>query len=172
MTLKQRWEAALSESSLLKKLRQTWDGVEPKHRPLFMLLGAIALVALIGSLVVAPAWDYSKQAEARVIAAQTDLSWMQSNAGQILDKQGQNQDYGSLIELTLSSAEASGLNISRYEPESQNLRIWIESASLPNCMRWLLRLQQEFGVGFSELDVDRNSSTGLSSIRLVLGPGL
>ena len=172
MNLKEQWQTALNESSLLKRMRQAWDGVDPKQRPLFQFAGVLILLALLWMLIIEPAWDASKQAEARVMAAQTDLTWMQRNAGQVLDRQSQSQEYGSLIELTLRSAEASGLGISRYEPESQNLRIWIESANLPNCMQWLLRLQQSYGVGFSELDVDRNSSTGLASIRLVLGPGL
>lgn len=172
MKLKEQWETALKESSLLKKIRHLWDGVEPRQRPLVMIVGGVIFAVILWFLMIEPAWEYSKQAEARVIEAQTDLTWMQRNAGQLLDRQSQNREYGSLIELTLRSAEASGLNISRYEPEAQRLRVWIESASLPECMQWLLQLQQDYGVGFSELDVDRNSSTGLASIRLVLGPGL
>ena len=172
MNLQEQWQTALNESALLKTLKQAWDGVDPKRRPLLIGAGVVVALVILYLGVIAPAMDYSKAAEARVIDAQTDLTWMQRNAGQVLDRQHQSQTYDSLIELVLRSAEASGIAISRYEPEAQNLRIWIESASLPSCLQWLLQLQRQYGVGFSELDVNRDSDSGLASIRLVLGPGL
>lgn len=172
MNLQEQWQTALNDSALLKTVKQAWDGVDPKRRPLLLGAGTLIVLATLWFAVIAPAMNYSKAAEARVIDAQTDLTWMQRNAGQVLDRQHQSQTYDSLIELVLRSAQASGITISRYEPEAQNLRIWIESASLPNCLQWLLKLQQQYGVGFSELDVNRDSASGLASIRLVLGPGL
>lgn len=172
MNFQEQWQTALNESALLKSIKRAWDGVDPKRRPLLIGIGIVIVIVLLWSILIAPAMNYSKAAETRVIDAQTDLSWMQRNAGQVMDRQHQSGSYDSLIELALRSAQASGITISRYEPEAQNLRIWIESASLPNCLQWLLQLQRHYGVGFSELDVNRDSGSGLASIRLVLGPGL
>jgi general secretion pathway protein M len=75
----------------------------------------------------------------------------------------------SVLGLANSSSKSFGFNFKRYEPVGENgLSLWMEAVPFNNLIRWLERLDKQYGIKVNEIDVDRKNNQSTVDVRLVL----
>ena len=62
-------------------------------------------------------------------------------------------------------AKRSNINLKRFEPDGDGLRIWLEGAVFDDAMRWLEDLNQKHNIQIKQLNVERGDKPGLIDLR-------
>lgn len=139
-------------------------------------LGSLVLFfVLVGGWlgVVSPAINFARDARAELEQAQEDLIWMQANAlaaRQAGARPGQAGVGQSLLTAVNASARSSGLNLQRFEPDGeQRVRVTLENAVFTDVMRWVVTLQQQYGLAIDSFSADAQAQPGIVNIRLTVG---
>lgn len=154
--------------------RQRWSALPAGDRRALSLLSLFLGAVLLWFGVASPAIEFAREREARLATAQADLAWMKANAaaarqartvGSAGDLAGQ-----TLLTAVNSTARTAGLNLQRFEPEGERrVRVTLEGAVFTDVMRWLVLLEQRYGLVVESLNADHQAQPGIVNIRLTLG---
>lgn len=157
----------------LAALKSRWLSLPLRDRRALAAL-AIFFVLAGGWLgVVSPAMNFAGDSRAALEQAQADLIWMQANAlaarqaGARATQAGVGQ---SLLTAVNASARSSGLNLQRFEPDGeQRVRVTLENAVFTDVMRWVVILQEQYGLAIDSFSADAQAQPGIVNIRLTVG---
>jgi general secretion pathway protein M len=92
------------------------------------------------------------------------LAWLQASTP-LLNGAGSNNGM-SVLDTVSASAGGSGINMQRFEPDGDSVRVWLEGADFAKVASWLNNLTQQ-GVKAQEVHFEQDSK-GLN-VRLVFG---
>ena len=87
------------------------------------------------------------------------------NYPMLLNGAGSNNGM-SVLDTVSASAGGSGINMQRFEPDGDSVRVWLEGADFAKVASWLNNLTQQ-GVKAQEVHFEQDSK-GLN-VRLVFG---
>lgn len=153
--------------------RARWQAMPQRDQ---RALAALTLFFVLVSgwlFVVAPVLDYAGNSRTELERVQADFAWMQANAGQARQAgSGASQlaPGQSLLSVINASAQESGLNLQRFEPDGDSrVRVTLENAVFTDVMRWIVLLQQRYGIGVDQFNADPQAQPGVVNIRLTLG---
>lgn len=150
-----------------------WQVMPLRDRRALAVLGLFFVLAGSWLGVVSPAINYANDSRAALQQAQADLLWMQLNAvaaRQAAARTGQLAAGQSLLSAVNASARASGLNLQRFEPDGeQRVRVTLENAVFVDVMRWVVTLQQQYGLAVDSFSADAQAQPGIVNIRLTVG---
>jgi general secretion pathway protein M len=73
-----------------------------------------------------------------------------------------------ILALVTNQAKRSKINLKRFEPDGNGLRIWLEDAVFDDAARWLEELNQKHGIQIKQINVDRADVSGLVDLRASL----
>jgi len=136
-----------------------------------LTLFAVLIAGWLGA--VAPLLDYAQNSRDALQQAQADLAWMQANAAaarQAGAASGHLAEGQSLLTAVNASARESGLNLQRFEPEGeQRVRVTLENAVFTDVMRWIVTLQNRYGLSIDSFNADQQAQPGIVNIRLTVG---
>jgi general secretion pathway protein M len=82
--------------------------------------------------------------------------------------QGQNtskSSNGPILAIVTQQAKRSNINLKRFEPDGDGLRIWLEDAVFDDAIRWLEELNQKHGIQIKQINVDRSDKAGRVDLR-------
>ena len=160
----------------MSALRQRWEALAPREQRV-LSLGALVLLGVLGYVLVWEPLALSREEwRTRVIAAETDLSWMRAVAPQVQAQRSaqplaSGHDGRSLLARVDASAREAGLGsvLLRVEPVAAGqVRVQFERAGFDALMRWLETLSAQYGTRVTELSVQRSEGVGLVDARLSL----
>lgn len=167
--------AAMRESigTTLAPWQARWHALGIRDRRALLGMFFVILAVLGWQWVVKPLTGYAERQQQRLADEYQDLAWMQANAG--LARQAGAGGAGtlpagqSLLSVLNSSAREAGLNLQRFDPDGDSrVRIALENAVFTDVMRWVVDLEQRYGVTVSSLTADSQPQPGVVNIRLVL----
>jgi general secretion pathway protein M len=72
---------------------------------------------------------------------------------------------GPILSLVTQQAKRSNINLKRFEPDGDGLRIWLEDAVFDDAIRWLEELNKKHGIQIKQINVDRSEKSGLVDLR-------
>jgi general secretion pathway protein M len=72
---------------------------------------------------------------------------------------------GPILSVVTQQAKRSNINLKRFEPDGDGLRIWLEDAVFDDAIRWLEELNQKHGIQIKQINVDRSEKSGLVDLR-------
>jgi len=140
-----------------------------------LLLGAIAVAAILIFGMLIPLDRSVSHAQQRLAKKRTDLSWMQSVAPQIaLLPPAASANGESLLVVVDRSARESGLAsaLSGSEPGGPgSLSVRLEKAPFDALVGWLARLAQQNGVTVDTAVIEKTGAPGLVNANIVLHSG-
>lgn len=149
-----------------------WESLPVRDRRALALLAAFGFCLLAWFAVVAPVRDYAAGARERLASANADLAWMQANAAAARDipsGPGTAPAGASLLSLVNATAREAGLELQRFEPEGEGrVRVSLENAAFTDVMRWLVILQQRYGLAVTQFTADATGE-GRANIKLAVG---
>lgn len=162
-----------SIGTTLAPWRARWHALGIRDRRALLGMSLVILAVLVWQLIALPLTGYAERQQQRLADEYRDLAWMQENAG--LARQAGAGGTGtlpagqSLLSVLNSSAREAGLNLQRFDPDGDSrVRIALENAVFTDVMRWVVDLEQRYGVTVSSLTADSQGQPGAVNIRLVL----
>ena len=162
---------SLGSLSLRSLSPEAIAALSPRERRL-LLLGAIAVVAILIFGMLIPLDRSVSHAQVRLAKKRADLSWMQSVAPQIAVIPPPSTARGeSLLVIVDRSAREAGLAnaLSGSEPGGPgNLSVRLEKASFDMLVGWLARLAQQNGVTVDSAIIEKSGVPGLVNANIVL----
>ncbi len=160
----------LENSALVQAVLNRYDALPPRDQAALKLLATFFAVVLAYLLMLAPATEYSQQAQARYKGNVDTLQWMESNRAAVANRPGAQQAADqSLLGIANSTAKRSQLDFTRYEPVGDNgLSLWLEEVPFNNVVVWLEMISQQYGISVQEITVNKHEENGVANVRLIL----
>lgn len=154
-------------------LRQRWQAMPVRDQRALAALSLFAVLLAIWFGLVAPLLHFSGSRQDAFVQAKTDFEWMQANAAaarQAGAMQGQLAAGQTLLSAVNASARESGLNLQRFEPDGeQRVRVTLEGAVFVDVMRWIVTLQNRYGLHVESFNADQQAQPGIVNIRMTIG---
>ncbi len=137
--------------------------LSPRDRLVVIVLSVFVLSSLIG-LMSLKLYRAAEKAQQQAIQEKQLYTWLQANTP--LLSGGVSNNGMSVLDTVSSSAGGLGINMKRFEPDGEQVRVWLEGADFAQVANWLNSLSQQ-GVSAQEVHFEQNN-TGLN-VRLVFG---
>ena len=165
---------SLGSLSLRSLSPEAIAALSPRERRV-LLIGALALVAILIFGLLVPLDRSVAHAEQRLAKKRSDLSWMQNVAPQIaLLPPAAAANGESLLVIVDRSARESGLAsaLSGSDPGGPgSLSVRLEKAPFDALVGWLARLAQQNGVTVDSAVIEKAGLPGLVNANIVLHTG-
>lgn len=137
--------------------------LSPRDRLAVIVLSVFVLSSLIG-LMSLKLYRAAEKAQQQAAQEKQLYTWLQANIPLLSSGDGNNGM--SVLDTVSSSAGGLGINMKRFEPDGEQVRVWLEGADFAQVANWLNSLSQQ-GVTAQEVHFEQNNM-GLS-VRLVFG---
>jgi general secretion pathway protein M len=146
-----------------------------KQERITVMAGAAALAIMLFYVAVwSPIHSSVDQLEKNVAKQAPLLQWMQQAAEDVKKLKGTKSQLKSkagqsLLSLIDSTAKSSKLGsaLKRVKPDGEKkVRVWLESASFDDMVKWLEKLNKNYGVEVSSLVIDRKDRPGRIDARI------
>ena len=134
--------------------------LSPRDRVVVIMLAIFVVLSLM-SLGALNLHRSAEKAQQQASQEKELLAWLQASTP-LLNGAGSNNGM-SVLDTVSASAGGSGINMQRFEPDGDSVRVWLEGADLAS---WLNNLTQQ-GVKAQEVHFEQDSK-GLN-VRLVFG---
>lgn len=73
-----------------------------------------------------------------------------------------------ILAVVSQQAKRSQINLKRFEPDSDGLKIWLEDAKFDDAIIWLEILNQKYGIQIKQINVDKTNQSGFVDLRASL----
>ena len=138
--------------------------LSPRDRIAVLVLTAFIVMSLCG-LMALKLHRAAEKAQQQAMQEKELYSWFQANIPVLSN--GANTNNGmSVLDTVSASAGGMGINMNRFEPDGEQVRVWLENSDFAKVASWLHALNQQ-GVKAQEVHFEQNGK-GLS-VRLVFG---
>ena len=143
-----------------------WYGSQNiRDQKIIKAIAAFIIFCLIIVLFVQPFLAKQDAYQAKLDKSLATYELLASNAhkfqGQV---SGQSSD-GPILTLVTQQAKRSNINLKRFEPDGDGLRIWLEDAVFDDAIRWLEELNQKHNIQIKQINVERSEASGLVDLR-------
>ena len=143
-----------------------WYGSQNiRDQKIIKAIAAFIIFCLIIVLFVQPFLAKQDAYQAKLDKSLATYELLASNAhkfqGQV---SGQSSD-GPILALVTQQAKRSNINLKRFEPDGDGLRIWLEDAVFDDAIRWLEELNQKHNIQIKQINVERSEASGLVDLR-------
>jgi general secretion pathway protein M len=162
-------------------MKAWFAGLDPRERKLVIAAAALLLVLLLYVGLWEPLVSNVERLRTSTAQQQAVLSWMQQAAREVKQLRGGGSSVAkpasgrSLLSLVDSSAKTGrlGTALKRVQPDGEKrVRVWLESASFDDLVRWLNTLQQRQGVQVVSSVFEAKENAGRVDARIVFEAGV
>lgn len=155
----------------MDELKKRFEQLNDRERKL-VLLSAIMVVVLVFYWGVLAPLNASISKNKRNIKQQTELlQWVKSNAQRAAllraSSSGTKTFNGSLTQLVNGTAKSVDVEVSRMQPQGDELQVWVDNAGFTSVVNWLNTLENS-GVRIIDVDIVETNQPGFVKIRRLL----
>lgn len=157
-------------------MKAWFAGLEANERRLIMIAAPLLLLMLLYVAVWEPLTNNVDALRVSTAEQQSLLAWMRGAAQEVKQLRGRSgqpakppsgQSLLSLVDRTAKSGQL-GPALKRVQPDGeQKVRVWLESASFDDVVRWLTALESSHGVHVESSVFQALEATGRVDVRLV-----
>lgn len=151
---------------LTEPFNQIWEQLSERDKKAASLLLVSLFVAILIFGLVLPIHSHHQQARQALITAQNVFEEIVTLAPQAM-AMGNNSDNiapAALNNEIRRQAVRMGVTIQRFEPDGDNLRVWLEGQTYQSVINWLASLET-VGVRHTEGTLEKGREPGLISAR-------
>ncbi|MAT83175.1 MAG: hypothetical protein CMD39_02685 [Gammaproteobacteria bacterium] len=146
-------------------------GREPGEQRIVAALAVLVALTVLWLAVWKPVSDWRSVAHNRYQNAQANLDWFRANESRAraLASSGTATSDRSLVPVITRSAQAQGIQINRFQPESSGaVSVTIQAQPFNDLLRWLHQLQENNGVTVLRLAIDAHDRPGIVNAQIRL----
>jgi general secretion pathway protein M len=143
-----------------------WYGSQNlRDQTIIKAITAFIVLSLFIVIFAQPFLAKQETYHARLNKSLSTYELLASNAhkfqGQVLGKASD----GPILAIVTEQAKRSGINLKRFEPDGDGLRVWLEDTSFDDAIRWLEALNQKHNIKIKQINVERSEASGLVDLR-------
>jgi len=151
----------------MDKLKQYYQQLSEREQRL-LISGGLLLLALLYWAVWAPLTQGLAAQKKALDNQQELLVWVQQNANRALQLQGSTGQAvkftGSLAQTVNQMAGRLNINITRMQPQGDELQVWVDQVAFNDVLSWLQSMENA-GIRIMDLDVAESNAPGQVKIR-------
>lgn len=171
----QQIQQQLLNQPTVQQAIQWYQALIPRDRLIVKSVAAVAAVALVFVLVLAPLINANRMLRQDLAHKLDTWELIAGNAyrfGGAAGRAGTDADSGAPILPRVSqSARQAGVKLDRFEQDGKDVRIWIDRVSFDAFIAWVEQLQAREGIVVSQITVDSTNAPGWVNIRATLTSG-
>lgn len=136
-----------------------------RDQKIIKAVSAFIVFCLIIVLFVQPFLAKQSLYQGKLDKSLTTYELLASNAHKFQGQARSSSSNGPILSLVTQQAKRSNINLKRFEPDGDGLRIWLEDAVFDDAIRWLEELNQKHGIQIKQINVDRSEKSGRVDLR-------
>lgn len=165
----QQWKSQVAQNPNVQQAVQWYNAKPAREQLILKAIAALLVLALIWTIFYAPLIQSRKTARVELEKNLATYNLIASNAGRFSSSHsasGSQND--SILAAATNQARNKNINLSRYEQDGANLRVWLERAAFDDAITWLESLQNDYGISVSQISIDKTDTIGRVDIRATL----
>ena len=148
---------------IVSEARAWFDGRTVREQRMLGVMVLVMALCLVWLLIIQPLWAWKADAAERRVQAETDLAYVQRQAG-ALPKSAGAASQGPAIELlAVQSAQTAGLTIVTGMDETGTFGFTAPNVSSAALFGWLAEMKTRHGIDAVRLDVVENADATLTA---------
>lgn len=143
-----------------------WYGSQSsRDQKIVNAISAFIALCLIIVLFVQPFLAKQEAYQAKLDKSLATYELLASNAHKFQGQVSAQTSNDPILTLVTQQAKRSNINLKRFEPDGEGLRIWLENAVFDDAIRWLEELNQKHNIQIKQINVERSEASGLVDLR-------
>jgi general secretion pathway protein M len=156
--------------SALEPLKQKWISFSKRDQNAIILLTIALILSILMFGIISPVNNAKSSAMAELANAKKTYNELVSLAPSAMSA---SQGTGSLDASSINSevrrqAARNGIAVQRFEPDGENLKVWLEDSRYPSVIQWLGSLEST-GITHLDLTIEDRPKPGFVSVRVTFG---
>lgn len=148
----------------MQQLQSWWQSLQKREQQLVLGAGVTLALATFYWLLWAPLHlNYQSQ---QVQLQQVSQQLLQVSTFPVVSTQTKVQ--GSLTDIISSSARAHKIQVSRMQPQNEQMQVMLNDISFDQLLTWLHALQYQHNVSIVQLDLAVADAPGMVRVRRLL----
>lgn len=152
----------------MNKVKVFYGQLTEREQRLVLISACLVIIAIFYWGLWSPLSQSIERGQSALNSQQELLLWVQKNANrarQLQGSAGQNARFtGSLAQEVNQSASRLNINISRMQPQGDELQVWVDQVPFNDVLSWLQSMESK-GVMILDVDVAETSAPGQIKIR-------
>jgi general secretion pathway protein M len=152
----------------LSSIKAWWQGLNVREQRLVLVMGSVASVFLLYSLIWQPLNESLAKTEKKLASRQALLTWVTENTVRyqnVKSTGGSKKSSDSLSSIINRTANQQQLTITRMQPQGENLQVWLDSAPFTQLLFWLENLANNENLQVQAIDLAQGDKQGEVRVR-------
>ncbi|MEW6992202.1 type II secretion system protein GspM [Colwelliaceae bacterium 6441] len=154
-------------------MKAWWLELNSREQRLIGSLAVLLAIFLLYNFIWQPLNESIEKGEKKLARQQALLSFVTSETARYKAAKkvtGNNASSGSLSSIINRSARQNNITITRVQPQSQDMQVWIDNVAFIKLLKWLEQLSTNEGIQIKTIDLTKSEQAGQVQVkRLQLG---
>ena len=151
----------------METIKSWFASLSEREQKLVLAASAVGAIGIFYFIIWAPIHNALAQQKVALAKEQATYTWVQEqvNRAQALRQSNRSTSFnGSLTQLVNQTTRASGIPVSRMQPQDDELQVWIDEIPFNTLMQWLNNLEAR-GVIIVQSDISEVDAEGYVQVR-------
>ena len=149
----------------MKQLKLWWASLQPREQRLVSMAGVAFIIGAFYWLLWQPLHQSRSTQQQAAENARAQLIWLQTQLPKLSQQSGAVRTSASLTEVVSQTSRKFQVQVSRMQPQNDQLQLSLEDLPFDQLLRWLHELQYQQGVTLVQLDIARSDVPGQVRVR-------
>ncbi len=150
----------------MENYKQKWQQLNAREQSLLIVMSVVIGIFLFYSLIWQPLNDNLAKAAKKLEKQQALLVWVQEKTQQYQQANPTIKHRGgSLTGIVNRTARSKNINVTRMQPQGDDLQVWIDEVPFEQLLKWLEQLAMNEGVLIKAIDITKADSNGVVQVR-------
>jgi general secretion pathway protein M len=152
-------------------MKEWWQQLQLREQQLVIGMSVFVGLLLFYTVVWQPLSDGVNKAESKLAKQENLLVWVREGSAQYIQAVQSGVSTGSggsLSGIVQNSASQNEIQVSRVQPQGENLQVWIEDVPFKVLLNWLHYLDEKEGLHVKNIDLIRGEKEGTVQVRRLM----
>lgn len=164
---KQELSNAFNKLPAVITFQQWFTAQSTRDQGIIKAVSLFVIACLIIVIFIQPFYSKQSSYQAKLDKSIKTYEQLASNAHKFAGKRSSSSNK-PILALITQQAKISNINLKRFEPDNENLRIWLDDVPFDDAVRWLETLTQNHGIRVKQISIDRSEKRGRIDLRATL----
>lgn len=149
----------------MKQFQLWWASLQQREQQLLTGAAVVLGIAIFYALIWQPLHQARIDQQLAAKGAAEQLQWLQSQLPKLSVATTSSKPQGSLTDVVSQTANTYQVQVSRMQPQNEQLQLSLEDLPFAQLLRWLHDLQYQQGVTLVQLDIAQSEVPGQVRVR-------
>lgn len=152
----------------MKQLKLWWASLQPREQQLVSIAAVFLGIGAFYWLLWQPLHHSRITQQQAAENARAQLIWLQTQLPKLSQQSGNLRTSASLTEVVSQTSRNFQVQVSRMQPQNEQLQLSLEDIAFDQLLRWLHELQYQHGIRLIQLDIATSDIPGQVRVRRML----